>query len=159
MRLVWDRSLEVTQWVAEQIPQLGAGSDLGPAVGIGIVAEDGRLVGGAVFNNWMPRFASIEVSFALENPRWFSRSLLTQIMRYPFDQVKVGRVTAATAKKNKAMRTLMEAFGWKREGVIRRGFGSEDAVIYGLLRREWARSRFNLDRVQGKTDLPTQVVS
>jgi hypothetical protein len=39
--------------------------------------------------------------------------------------------------------------GFKREGSIRRGFGDDNAIIYGLLAEEWAAGRFCAERGSG----------
>ncbi|HXQ10980.1 MAG TPA: GNAT family protein [Caulobacteraceae bacterium] len=82
------------------------------------------------------------MSFASETPRWLTRNLIRQILSYPFDQLGCQRITAITPKKARAARAFLDHFGFKREGVVRRGFGSDDAIISGLLKREWMRSRW-----------------
>jgi RimJ/RimL family protein N-acetyltransferase len=142
VRLVLDRSPAVAAWVAGRIPQMTGAADFGPSTAIGVVSEDGRALGGVVFHNYQPRFRNIEVSFASETPRWLTRNLIRQILAYPFDQLACQRITAITPKRAKAARAFLDHFGFKREGVVRRGFGNDDAVISGMLKREWMRSRW-----------------
>jgi RimJ/RimL family protein N-acetyltransferase len=142
VRLVLDQPAAVTAWVAERIPQMAGAADFGPATAIGVVSEDGRALGGVVFHNYQPRFRNIEGSFASETPRWLTRNLIRQILSYPFDQLSCQRLTAITPKRAHAARAFLDHFGFKREGVVRRGFGSDDAIISGLMRREWMRSRW-----------------
>jgi RimJ/RimL family protein N-acetyltransferase len=82
------------------------------------------------------------VSFASETPRWLTRNLIRQILAYPFDQLACQRLTAITPKKARAARAFLDHFGFKREGVVRRGFGADDAIVSGLMKREWVRSRW-----------------
>ena len=145
MRLVLDRSPAVAAWVAARIPQMAGAADFGPATAIGVVSGDGRALGGVVFHNYQPRFRNVEVSFASESARWLTKNLIRQILAYPFDQLACQRITAITPKKAQAARAFLDRFGFKREGVVRRGFGADDAIISGLLKREWLRSRWVVD--------------
>jgi RimJ/RimL family protein N-acetyltransferase len=142
MRLVLDQSPAVAAWVAARIPQMTGAADFGLASAIGVVAEDGRALGGVVFHNYQPRFRNIEVSFASDTPRWLTRNLIRQILAYPFDQLDCARITAITPKKAHAARAFLDHFGFKREGVVRWGFGDDDAIVSGLLKREWLGTRW-----------------
>ncbi|HLI66322.1 MAG TPA: GNAT family protein [Caulobacteraceae bacterium] len=142
MQLVLDQSEAVAAWVAARIPQMEGAGDFGACAAIGVAAEDGRALGGVVFHNYQPRFRNIEASFASESPRWLTRRLIGQIMAYPFDQLACQRLTAITPKKAAAARAFLDHFGFKREGVVRKGFGDDDAIVSGLLRREWRASRW-----------------
>jgi RimJ/RimL family protein N-acetyltransferase len=143
MRLLLGQDEAVAAWVAARIPHMGPGADFGPCAALGVVAEDGRLLGGVVFSNWQPRWGSIEASFAADGRRWLTPRLIRQILSYPFTQLDCGRVTAVTPLSASDARRFLETFGFKREGLVRRGFGDDDAVVSGLLKTEWLRSRWN----------------
>lgn len=136
MRLVIGRDAAVADWVGTRIPHVGGGGAFGPCAALGVEGKSGALIGGVVFSNWQPSCRSIEASFASDTPRWLTRGLIAQIMAYPFDQLGCQRVTAITPRKAKAARRFLDAFGFKREGLVRKGFGDDDAVVSGLLRRE-----------------------
>jgi RimJ/RimL family protein N-acetyltransferase len=140
VRLVLDQSAAIAAWVAARIPHMAGAGDFGPCSAIGVVAADSRALGGVVFHSYQPRFANIEVSFASATPRWLTRNLIRSILAYPFDQLGCQRLTAITPKKARAARAFLDHFGFKREGVVRRGFGDDDAIVSGLLRWEWDRS-------------------
>jgi RimJ/RimL family protein N-acetyltransferase len=143
MRLVVGRDAAVAEWVGSRIPHVGSGEGFGPCVALGVEGEDGPLIGGVVFSNWQPGCRSIEASFASDTARWLTRRLITQILSYPFGQLGCQRITAITPRKAKAARRFLDAFGFRREGLVRKGFGDDDAVISGMLRREWEGSRWN----------------
>ena len=105
-------------------------------------AEDGAPLGGVVFSNWQPACRSIEVSFASASPRWLTRRLIGAILSYPFVQLDCQRITALTPRRARSARRFIDAFGFKREGLIRQGFGDDDAVVSGMLKREWEGSRW-----------------
>jgi RimJ/RimL family protein N-acetyltransferase len=132
----------VADWVGRRIAHVGTGEAFGPCAAIGVEAEDGRPLGGVVFSNWQPACRSIEASFAADGPRWLTRRLIGQILSYPFGQLDCQRITALTPRRATAARRFLEAFGFRREGLVRKGFGDDDAVVSGLLRREWETSRW-----------------
>ena len=144
MRLVWDTSGRVSAWVADQIPHMRGGAGFGPAVSAAVFGEDGaRLLGAAVFHDYQPRLKSIQISAASSTRRWLSDAILLEIFSYPFHQLGCQRITAITAKRSAGARAFLEDFGFKREGVARHGMGDDDAMLYGLLRREWLKSRWS----------------
>jgi RimJ/RimL family protein N-acetyltransferase len=142
MRIVLGRDPEVADWVARRIPHVGSGAAFGPCAAIGVEAEDGALLGGVVYSNWQPACRSIEASFASAAPRWLTRRIIGGILSYPFDQLDCQRITALTPRRAKAARRFLDAFGFRREGLVRLGFGDDDAVVSGMLRREWEGSRW-----------------
>ena len=149
MHLVLDQDAGVAAWVAQRIPQM-ADCDLqnpfGPSIGVGVVSEDGVPLGGVVFHDWQPRFKTVQASFAADSHRWLTRRILVGILSIPFDQWGCQRINALTPKRNKAARKFLDTFGFKREGCARLGFGDDDAIISGLLKRDWLQSRWMAPR-------------
>jgi RimJ/RimL family protein N-acetyltransferase len=147
MHLVLGQDRDVAAWVAARIPHMGAGADFGPCAAIGVVDAAGRPLGGVVFSSFLPACRSIEVSIAADRARWLTAPLIRGIMSYPFVQLGCQRVTAITPRRAAPTRRFLDRFGFKREGVLRKGFGTDDAIIHGLLEREWRASRWNRGRV------------
>lgn len=144
MKVAIDRSGAVARWVASRIP-LMAGT-LGfedKAVSFGVMSDDGKPMGGVVFTDWQPTFRSIQISFASDSPRWLTPRLVTDILEYPFGQLACLRITSLTPSGAASAVGFLNKFGFSREGLIRHGFGAEDAIISGLLADEWAAHRFN----------------
>lgn len=149
MRVLTGHDAGVADWVARQIPIMAAkvarepfGKAFGPSTAIGVINEDGWLIGGVVYHGYDPDFRSIEMSFASASSRWLTRDIISVLLGYPFDQLGCIRVTGATPKRSAAARRFVDKFGFKREGVIRKGFGSDDAIISGLMKSEWEQSRW-----------------
>jgi RimJ/RimL family protein N-acetyltransferase len=133
------------RWAEARIPHLFLDT-LGPYAAFGIVDEQDVIRGVALYHGWAPRYRGIEISFVLDSPRWLTQSVIAGILSYPFSQLQCLRVTAATPswKSARPTRRFLERFGFKREGLARKGFGPYgDAVIYGLTQRDWAESAFN----------------
>lgn len=148
MRLAIGYDREVAHWVGSMLPHIGDGDAFGPCAAIGVINDAGQAVAGIVFNNHIERYRCIELSMASIDPRWVTRSVLTGILAYPFEQLGCVRVTTITPRKNKRALTFNRKLGFKQEGIVRRGFGSQDAIICGLLAKEWRESPFNLHRVR-----------
>lgn len=149
MRLLLGQSEAVASWVAYRIPQMSTGADFGPCQAVGVVTQDGqRLVAGVVFHNFQRAFQNIEVSFAADTPAWLTRNVARGILALPFQQWDCQRITSLTPKKNKAARAFLEKFGFKREGCVKKGFGTDDMIISGLMRDEWAAHRWNVGKVE-----------
>ena len=152
-RILYGHDLDVTHWVCERIPHLAIripyydrGMVLGPAAAMGVLDDDGALIAGVVFHAYDPFVKGIEVSCASDGARWGNRDTFREIMRYPFSQLQCRRVTAVTPRRSPAgatsPRKFLEGLGFVREGSIRFGFGSDNAIVYGLLAEEWASGRF-----------------
>lgn len=139
MRLLYQADEAVGAWVQSRIPNMPRLP--APYVGIGVV-RGAQLVAGVLYHGYVPEFGTIEVSIAADTPRWISRQRVSLILGYPFRQLGCGRVTAAIMSSNSRSIRLCEGLGFKREGLLRRGFGRDDAVVLGLLREEWERGRY-----------------
>jgi RimJ/RimL family protein N-acetyltransferase len=145
LRLALGYEQIVGEWAQARIPHLDL-EHLGPFVAMGIIDDTDTIRGAAIFHGYAPQYRGIEISFALDSSRGLSRSIIAGIMSYPFQQLNVVRVTAATPGNKTGARTrrFLEHFGFKREGLARLGFGQfGHAAIYGLTHKDWAHSPFN----------------
>lgn len=129
-------------WIADRIPGVKAENWLGYARALGVVI-DGKIIA-AMALGAMER-GNVEISFAADSPRWATRDTIRRMMAWPFDQLDCHRVTTRIAATNARALKFNEGIGFKREGVIRRGWSrNEDCVLLGLLRDEapeWMRPR------------------
>lgn len=142
MRLIIADQLTL-DWAASKIPHL-FGLPFEGGKGFGIINREGLLVGAVIFNGWNPGARTIDISFVADDPRCLTKTLVQAIFAYPFDQLQVQRVSAITPKRHRPARRFLEKFGFKREGLARRGFGAHgDGMLYGLLEHEWRASRFH----------------
>ena len=145
MRLVTGKDALVAKWVELHIPSMLGGAGFGPCTAIGVVNANEQPVAGVVFHDYQPHLRSVQISCAAETPRWLTKKLAGLIMAYPFSQLGCTRVTAITPSGTKASASrFLERFGFVREGVIRKGLGDSDAVIWGMLDTDWAASKFNV---------------
>lgn len=130
--LLYGHDVALSRWAGDQ---LGI-RDWGPCSAIGVVAR-GNLVAAAVFHCY--RDPDIEISFVTTDKRWATPQTVRGIMRYPFIQLGCKRMTAITGATNQSTRTFLCRLGFRQEGYHRDAFHADDAVSYGLLRKDAAR--------------------
>lgn len=147
---VFGQDEALIRWACEKIGYVSAERFAG-CNALGVVDGQGALGAVAIYSGYDGDFHDIEISFAMEPGFYLSRAAISMFLRYPFGQLKCARVTAATPRRATSTRQFLEKLGFKREGVLRRRFGTDDAVVYGILAKEWARSVFNIER---RTDVP-----
>ncbi len=135
--LIIGQDAVISRWVGDRV---GIAS-FGHCTAIGIAGTAG-LIAGVVYNNYREG-VGLEATIASTSPRWCNRATLAAIFGYPFDQVGCRRLTAITERKNQPVRAFLCRIGFREEGLLRHGFPSDDAVVYGMLREEcrWLRTK------------------
>jgi RimJ/RimL family protein N-acetyltransferase len=101
-----------------------------PFIGL-LVEYDGKPSGAVIVSDYRPK-ENIELTVAISGT-WSIRDF-RDIIRYCF--VRVRRITMKTRSDNARAIKMLEAFGFKREGVMREWFEDSDAIVFGLLKSE-----------------------
>jgi RimJ/RimL family protein N-acetyltransferase len=116
-------------------------TDWGQFTAVGNV-RDGALVAGVIYNHYSA--ANICMHVGGVGNYWLTPEFLFAAFDYPFNQLKVRRVTGLVPKKNKAARKLDEHLGFKFEGCMSHGLPDDDMLVYGLLREKcrWIAADF-----------------
>lgn len=105
-----------------------------PYTAVGI-ERDGEIVAGVLFNCY--EGASVHVTAA---GKGWTREFLKAIGSYVYDQLGCARMTMTT--ESEWVASLACRLGGQREGLLRDHFGpSRNAIIVGILRREWKFGR------------------
>lgn len=120
------------------------GSGDGSLLEWGVVNKaDERLIGTCAFSGWDKAHKHAEIGFALHRGYWgngYMKEALGVFIPFGFEQFSFHRIEADADPRNIASITLLEHFGFKREGYLRERYHQngeiQDAVIYGLLRSE-----------------------
>lgn len=107
-----------------------------------VMLSGGRVVAGCCYHRYAEMFRGIEVTFAADNPMWCRPGNVEKWFAYPFKQLGCERVTMTIARKNKRARAMAKKMGFREEGIARKGFYPDDAVLYGLLRTDEAAGRY-----------------
>ena len=83
LRYVFDRPEIVANCVAMLIPRCRS-RGFGNCSAIGVIDEDGKLIGGIVYNHWDPDAGRVEIHGAAVHPRWLTRQTIFHMFNYPF---------------------------------------------------------------------------
>jgi RimJ/RimL family protein N-acetyltransferase len=111
---------------------------------LGIFTLEGGLLGDIQLAdiNWRDRSASLGVGISRpeDRGRGYASDAVRVILRFAFEHLDLARVEARTAAYNLAAQRLLEACGFRREGIRRqavfRGGQRWDEITYGLLATE-----------------------
>jgi hypothetical protein len=119
---------------------------------LGILDDDGRLVGGFVFHNWSPEAQTIEVTVASTTSRWLTREILRKVYSdYVFGLLECQMVIFRTSAENRHVRRATKAMG-ATEYLIKNGEGrGKDLSLLTLTDTDWYNSKFARDDDNGKT--------
>lgn len=113
------------------------------AVAMG-VARENDLLAVVAFENYRKGSQgeplNIECSIAADSPRWITKGTVRAILSYPFNQLRVQRVTAYVREDNTRSIKFLNGLGFIREGYIREALENKTGVyITGMLRDDAKR--------------------
>lgn len=107
-------------------------------------AESDAMIGTATLYEINPQHARAGLGYALLPAYWgkgLAREAATLALCYGFLELGLHRIEADTEPNNARSNRLLEALGFRREGLLRERFrhpdGIQDSLIFGLLRTEW----------------------
>ena len=102
------------------------------------VVRAGKMVAGAVFSDWKPSFASVQLSIVAVSSLALSPQIVLALGRYPFETLLANRVWARTSIKNIRAIRLLKHVGATQEGIEADYYGpGEHAGMYRMLKRDW----------------------
>ena len=120
----------VVEWVAKRTNEHG---NFGCATGIGLQELDGdawRMVAGVAYAEW--NGVNVVCHIAAEGKRWMTREYLWTIFDYPFNQLKVRRITVCVGEGNSESRRFVRHLGFEEEARLTGAHPSGDLLIYGM---------------------------
>ena len=121
----------VVDWVASRTNEYGRFGN-GTAIGW---EKNGVLVAGVVYADW--NGPNVVCHIASDGTkRWLTRSYLWTIFDYPFNQLKVKRITVCVGEGNEASRRFVEHLGFKLEAELAGAHSTGHLRIYRLWRDE-----------------------
>lgn len=129
----------VAEWVAARMEAARGAAEFGKFTAIGI-GHNGHPLAGFVFSEYRPEphGADIRVTVAAEpGTHWARPAILRYLFDYVFNQLGCARATFVIREGNEHAERVSKKLGFRKEGVIRRGWdGKTNALIYGLLKTE-----------------------
>lgn len=118
----------VVSWVAQQTSEFG---NFGCATGIGW-QRDGQIVAGVAYND----FNGVNCCTHIALAGAMSRQFLWTIFDYPFNQMKVKRITGLVGEGNQKSRNLCLKLGFTEEARLNEAHPSGDLIVYRMRRNE-----------------------
>jgi len=107
---------------------------------------EGELVGTCTLADIDRQHRRAELGFAILRRRWGQRVVsraLPPVIELAFERLGHHRLEADADPRNEASLRVLERLGFRREGLLRERYFQEveaqDAVVFGLLRREWRK--------------------
>lgn len=112
------------EYIANQVSNvIGIDLTTGPYRAIGVVENDGKMIGGVIYNNFTcgpeGKPISIELSLAMVDKKWCSRNNIRALLAYPFIQLDVKRLQVTCREDDVFLRDLHARFGFTFEGIAR----------------------------------------
>lgn len=119
----------VSRFVAAQ----NGGSDFTAHYSIGI-ERGGEIVAGIVYDNFNP--ANVCMHVAATVPNWITRKLLYLVFDYPFNCLKVQRVTGLVPSTNESAIRFNIHLGFKHETKLIGAWPGGDMLVFRMFRHE-----------------------
>ena len=114
----------------------------------GVAEREANVVVGTCTLAWISaEHLRAELGFVLAQEHWghgYMREALPAVIRFAFDTLRLHRLEADADPRNERSIKLLEQLGFQREGHQRERYRVsgelQDAVLFGLLRPDWARN-------------------
>jgi RimJ/RimL family protein N-acetyltransferase len=126
----------VVEWVAKRTNEYG---DFGCSTGIGWM-KNGEIVAGVAYAEWNGVNVVCHIA-SDESRQWLTRKYLWTIFDYPFNQLKVNRITVCVGEGNFDSRRFVTHLGFTLEHFLNGAHPTGDLLIYGMFRNQcrWLR--------------------
>ncbi len=134
---------ELKRWVASRIwPD--SNKRFGKCVCLGVF-DDLSPIAVAVYHDYNPDAAIIELSAAAIDRRWLTRRVLKTMFEYPFKQAGIQMVVMRVSAndKQKHLHRMLKAYGFKGQTIKRLYGRCEDGIVFSLTDDDWRSNRFN----------------
>lgn len=102
---------------------------------VGIASPEEGLVAACMFH----AHNGPDVELSYYGPNTLTLDLVKKIAKVAVECLGVSRITARTSRSNKTMTRGIKKIGFEYEGIRRCGYGSQDAVMYGLYGKNLAK--------------------
>lgn len=126
-RIVCDENIRVNRWVAERMGQVSWAD----CRSIGL-EKDGELVAGVVYDYF--NHANVCMHVAGVGKHWLNREYLWYCFYYPFEQLKVRRVTGLIAETNTDSRRFAVGLGFEYEARLQGAHPTGDLLVYRMFK-------------------------
>lgn len=122
---------DVLHWMRQNSSEFGDCT----ATALGLV-EDGKIIAGVAYTDF--NGANINMHVVAIGKRWLTREYLWTCFHYPFEYLKVKRITGLVAETNMAARRFDEHLGFKLEATLKDAHPTGAIRVY-VMRKENCR--------------------
>jgi len=121
----------VVEWVAKQTAEFG---NFGTDIGIGW-EKAGTLVAGVAYANW--NGVGVECHIASDGTKqWLTKKFLHTILDYPYNQLKVKRITVCVGEGNSNSRRFVEHLGFQLEARLEDAHPTGALLVYRMFAKD-----------------------
>lgn len=147
-RLLFGHDQVVLDFVAERAPiERPTWRDV--ACAVGILRGDGALIGGVVFSEYRPNFATCEISVAGASSLLASTQIVRELGALAFGQLGSYRIFARTSDRNDRAKRALRGLGFKQEGIKVHFFGrGHHAADWRVIRPEFETRWGSIEALQ-----------
>lgn len=141
-RIVTDCPDLIAKFVGERLGSSGFAN----YTGIGL-EEDGELIAGVLFDYYNGASINMHVA-AIPGRRWLTREFLHFCFWYPFEQLKVKRITGLVPASNMEARRFDEKLGFELEATLQDAAPDGDVFVYRMFRHQckWLEMRVQYEQ-------------
>lgn len=135
-RIITDDPDRVAQYVGEKVSASGFAN----YTGIGL-EQDGKLIAGVLFDYY--NGASMNAHIAGEGKTWLNRRFLHFIFWYPFEQLKIKRLTVLIPRSNSDSLRFVRHLGFELEATLKDAAPDGDVLLFRMFREQckWLKLR------------------
>lgn len=132
---------EVAEWVSDRCSNVHHGFDPNVrAIGVMLNSE---IIAGFVYSDFQENFGTIEMSLAADSPKWATRRIIHELLKYPFIGCGCQRITITTGEDNVKALRLATGIGFVEEAVVKRAYGRyNNAVLLRLFKEDWEAGKY-----------------
>lgn len=144
VQIMLDQDEAVAQWVYDKIG--GVPDRVGTFVAHGYVNDEGRLVAGLVYENFLGVGMSSEISVAAEEKcGWYDDQTRFEAAYMAFEVQKVAILRCKVAETNTVCIPFCEGYGMKLKHRIEKAHTDGDLLIYEMTKED---AQVHLDKFQ-----------
>ncbi len=117
--------------------------------------DSGKLIGTTTLFNLSLENGRAELGYAMARAYWgkgYMNEALNALVSHAFEVMELRRLEADVDPRNAASIRSLERLGFQREGFLRERWHVDgeiqDALFYGLLRREWLKEDPQITQIQ-----------
>jgi len=136
-------SINIARWAANVLAETtGIPCSFSENVtAIGITDNNNNPIAAAVYHDYIPEYSSVSMSIASVTPKWCTRTSINILLCYPFFQLNCERITITVAEDNLRSLKFVLGIGFVKEGFLRKGYGTKNMIILGMLKEDFLKKR------------------